>query len=158
MNEQEEKTEYITYAFYHLFICKINHARSIALYAFYSFGIWHASNKHRINYGVPSYIRDPMNDIKLCTHSTHFRMTAHRAHIFKFWGYKNLWTSYYSKLSFYQLWTKAHRLWLVEDFLKAMTANRFTYLVPNSLQVSSLLMLKTTLWDKDYYYPLCTNE
>ena len=77
MNEQEEKKNRIYYlCLHHLLICKINHARSIALHAFYSFGIRHASNKHKINYGVPSYILDPMNDIKLCTHSTHFRQVC----------------------------------------------------------------------------------
>ena len=120
MKEQEEKKNR-TYnlCLHHLLICKINHARSIALHAFYSFGIRHAFNKHKINYGVPSYILDPMNDIKLCTHSTHFRMTAHTVHTFsRFGGYKNLWTSYYSKLLFYQLWTRVHRLWLVQDVFK----------------------------------------
>ena len=61
----------------HLLIHKINQARSIGPYVFYSSGIQHASNKHKSNYGVPSHVQDPMSDTKKhCTHS---------AHIFKLW-------------------------------------------------------------------------
>lgn len=58
----------------HLLLCKINQARSIGPYVFYSSGIQHASNKHKSNYGVPSHVRDPMSDTKQhYTQRTHFQ-------------------------------------------------------------------------------------
>lgn len=58
----------------HLLICKINQARSIGPYVFYSSGIQHASNKHKSNYGVPSHVRGPMSDTKQhYTQRTHFQ-------------------------------------------------------------------------------------